>query len=460
MDQPNLETAAEPAASTDGSQVSSGEVQAQLDRILQSAHFQRSERLQRFLRFVCDYTIRGESSLLHEYLIGSEVFSRGPEYSPQEDGIVRRQAHALRRKLQEYYEKEGAADPIRIDLPIGRYVPVFRRSLPPALSSKPAGMEAPVGGAPFTAIVPLPASSSRRWWLAAASAAVIVFAFGWFLGSRSTTTLAGPSSRFTPEMQEFWGPWFDSPAGAVICFSNPLTAVVKHYSMPLSADSKPERVPLSAEQDRLFRAVVPVPAGGFLYFAPAISQAKMGEAIAAVYLTSLFSRAGVPIRATQSRFVTWEDLTREDMILLGNNEANPLLDQILKDRPYQLTATRSDRQRAIVRTGSAGSEAVDFQIQYGENSVTATQEYALISMLPGMDGRRHLLLINGLNTQATQIAAEFLSTQGRLAELLAELRKQDPTHSGPWFFQAVLKTEVHDKVPTNARLMELKVIRR
>src|SRR6185503_9579850 len=87
-------------------------------------------RLQRFLRFVCDYALRGEGQLLHEYLIGSEVFGRGEEYSTHEDGIVRRQAHALRRKLQEYYEKDGADDPLRIELPVGRYVPSFRRHWP------------------------------------------------------------------------------------------------------------------------------------------------------------------------------------------------------------------------------------------------------------------------------------------------------------------------------------------
>ncbi len=458
-DQPSFGTAAEPAAATNGNHVSAEEVQAQLDRILQSALFQRSERLQRFLRFVCEYTLRGDSPLLHEYLIGSEVFSRGAEYSPHEDGIVRRQAHALRRKLQEYYEREGAEDPVRIDLPVGRYVPVFRRSLSPEAANKRAESER-AAPAPITALVTLPATPiQRRWWIGVACAGLILFVAGWLLGARTKSVLNSGTSVVHSEIQEIWGPWLSSPEGAVLCFSNPLTAVLKHYTNPLSQDSRPARVPLSGEQDKLFRSVVPLPAGGHLYFAPAISQAKMGEAFAAVHLTSIFASAGVPIRATQSRFVSWEDLTRENMILLGHNEANPWLDQILKNRPYQLVATRSDKQRAIVRTNPGGGDVTEFQIQYGDGAVTATEEYALISMLPGMDGHHRLLLINGLNTQATQIAAEYLTTQARLAELLAELRKQDPGHTGPWFFQAVLKTEVHDKVPTKAALIELKVIR-
>ena len=77
--------------------VSAEEARAEMDRVLHSPTFQRAERLQKFLQFVCERTLNGESSRINEYLIGSEVFQRGPDYSPNEDSIVRRQAHALRR---------------------------------------------------------------------------------------------------------------------------------------------------------------------------------------------------------------------------------------------------------------------------------------------------------------------------------------------------------------------------
>src|SRR5215475_6473681 len=104
--EPHQLTTPEHPDSRAGDAISPDEVTRQLQRILQSPGFQRSERLQRFLSFVCEYTLRGEGGRLHEYLIGAEVFGRGPEYSPHEDGIVRRQAHSLRRKLQEYYDRE------------------------------------------------------------------------------------------------------------------------------------------------------------------------------------------------------------------------------------------------------------------------------------------------------------------------------------------------------------------
>ena len=42
------------------------------------------------------------------------------------DPIVRIQAGRLRRSLERYYLLSGKGDPVRIELPKGTYVPVFR----------------------------------------------------------------------------------------------------------------------------------------------------------------------------------------------------------------------------------------------------------------------------------------------------------------------------------------------
>src|SRR5262249_33625552 len=101
------------------------EVYAELESLVRSPVFSRSEKLHRFLRLVCETTVQGGGAQINEYLIGSEVFKRGSDYNPSEDSIVRRHAHVMRQKLQEYYATEGADHAIRIEMPVGRYVPVF-----------------------------------------------------------------------------------------------------------------------------------------------------------------------------------------------------------------------------------------------------------------------------------------------------------------------------------------------
>jgi TolB-like protein len=51
------------------------------------------------------------------------VFDRPKTFDPAIDPLVRIEAARLREKLREYYETDGQADPIRIDLPKGRYTP-------------------------------------------------------------------------------------------------------------------------------------------------------------------------------------------------------------------------------------------------------------------------------------------------------------------------------------------------
>jgi serine/threonine-protein kinase len=101
-------------------------VRAQLEQVLASELFSRSDRLIRFLRFAVEQALRGHSECLKEQTIGVEVFDRKPDYDPRIDPIVRVEARRLRSKLKDYYDANGNADQLLIELPKGSYVPVFR----------------------------------------------------------------------------------------------------------------------------------------------------------------------------------------------------------------------------------------------------------------------------------------------------------------------------------------------
>ncbi len=101
-------------------------VHQQLHRILKSRIFSRSKELCRFLQFAVEQKLRNRAVRLKEYLIGVTVFERGENFNPGTDPIVRVQARRLRSKLSLYYETEGRADSVVIELPCGGYVPVFQ----------------------------------------------------------------------------------------------------------------------------------------------------------------------------------------------------------------------------------------------------------------------------------------------------------------------------------------------
>jgi predicted ATPase len=104
------------------------EVRRELDKILVHPLFQKSQRLSIFLRYVVEKALAGETESLKELVIGSEAFQRGETFDPQIDNVVRVNANRLRSKLAEYYQTNGNAAQIRIDLPRGGYVPVFSDS--------------------------------------------------------------------------------------------------------------------------------------------------------------------------------------------------------------------------------------------------------------------------------------------------------------------------------------------
>ncbi len=100
-------------------------IRAQLNRILVHREFQATDKMRDFLRFVVEETLSGRSHRLKGYTIATRVFGRGDDFDPAHDPIVRIQAGRLRRALERYYLVAGGCDPIFIDIPKGRYVPLF-----------------------------------------------------------------------------------------------------------------------------------------------------------------------------------------------------------------------------------------------------------------------------------------------------------------------------------------------
>jgi TolB-like protein len=106
-------------------QWSNEEVHQALSRILKSSTFSRANQLARFLKFAVGKTLEGNLEELKEHRIGLAVYDRQPSYSPSEESIVRTEASRLRKKLKEYYEKEGAEERVVISMHQGSYVASF-----------------------------------------------------------------------------------------------------------------------------------------------------------------------------------------------------------------------------------------------------------------------------------------------------------------------------------------------
>jgi tetratricopeptide (TPR) repeat protein len=129
-------------------------IRAALDRILASDAFRGAPQLAAFLGFIVERSLAGRAAELKGYTIAVEAFGRPPDFDPQTDPIVRVEAGRLRKALVQYYVGEGAAEPLRIAIPVGGYVPsfVFDAEAPASAAVDPAA-EAVVA-APSSRIAP------------------------------------------------------------------------------------------------------------------------------------------------------------------------------------------------------------------------------------------------------------------------------------------------------------------
>ena len=155
-----------------GGEPSAPLVRAQLDRILASDLFVRSERLSAFLTFIVEQTLKGQGDGLKEQVLAIELYGKGPAFNTAADPIVRVDARRLRDKLREYYVS-APTDPVRISIPKGSYTPVFEANVLPSVVNHPG---TPVSSGMGEGARPSSRAFAglRGWWIVAAFVVIVV----------------------------------------------------------------------------------------------------------------------------------------------------------------------------------------------------------------------------------------------------------------------------------------------
>ena len=108
------------------------DIQQHVARIAASSGFSNSERLRELLQYTVTEALEGRGASLKESVLGVAVFRRKPGYDSDANSIVRVEFARLRKKLEQYYEGEGAREGWRILFPKGSYAPEFVRTEPGA----------------------------------------------------------------------------------------------------------------------------------------------------------------------------------------------------------------------------------------------------------------------------------------------------------------------------------------
>lgn len=429
------------------------EKREELRRVLDSKHFASSPKKIRFLEFVAEQTFRGNRDKLNEFLIGAEVYDRGPDFDQQKDPIVRVQAHEIRRQLKKYYEEEGQSSLIRIELPPGRYVPVFSRNL----SSVGAG-PAIVDRSPVTENAPAPRSLRDHIQLALiAVLAVACIGLGYLLLARtksSTLPVSHPEAAVLPgNLDWFWHPFLPPADPPLIVIPNhPLLRAAHDGDSPQTLASGHE-IPKSSLPE--FRDTIHFRELKRFIFVPSLTDfTAVGETLGVVKICEMFFKAGDPCRVQPSRLVNFEEIKNGNAILLGGSQS-------WSGRVFIEEEGFHMQSGVILNRKPLPGEKAVYRPEFDPVTNQLTRDYALVLMLPNERRDRRVLLIYGIYTQGSQAAIEFLTNPEHMAELRQALLRVSPDQKTiPFYFQALLTTTVENAVPGTTSIVAVRTIGR
>lgn len=103
--------------------------QAELERILASRCFRSRKALRKFLRYIVEESLAGNATHITQQNIAIKGLGRHKSFDDFDNPLVRVQAGRLRKQLEDYYATEGRFNPMRIELPVGSYRPVFHQHI-------------------------------------------------------------------------------------------------------------------------------------------------------------------------------------------------------------------------------------------------------------------------------------------------------------------------------------------
>lgn len=382
-------------------------------RIIASRNFAKSGRLSSFLAYIARCAIENRAEEITEQQIGIHVFGRTPGYNPAEDNIVRTTARQLRQRLALYYQEEGSADDLRIEVPRGGYIPTFQSigklssdsqpAAPNTASMQPEPLRPPL-------VRPTPGKRISKTWLYAAA----LLLAGAALALIAQTCISAMRLRAS-ETDLLWREMFSSTQRTLFV---PGDAGLNMFNNEAHA---PRQVALS---DYI--------GGKYLYSPEAKSPEFAGEPIAGRRYVNIADLqfadriASLPrIRRENYRIRFPRDMTPDDfrnvnVILSGAPVYNPW-DELFDSR----------LNFHIVYDGAANNSMYveNRKPRAGEKPIYDTDwnrgVYGYIALTDNLDNNGKVLLIEGTSHVGVEAAIDFLFNDKKMAPILARAKQRN-----------------------------------
>ena len=180
------------------------------------------------------------------------------------------------------------------------------------------------------------------------------------------------------------------------------------------------------------------------------SYTGIGEAIGLHLLTDLFGSAGKGLTLKQSRTVSADDLKNHNVILLGSVWVNDWVEKLPVKEDFVFSVDAS-----IQNDAPLPGEQSEYKPRYDEATGTVEEDYALVTVKPGITEEYRVMTLAGILSEGTQAAAELVTKKEYLAELDRRLGQLAGEDGPPRYYQALVRVGVDNGIPTTVSILAI-----
>src|SRR5262249_19050522 len=150
-----------------------------------------------------------------------------------------------------------------------------------------------------------------------------------------------------------------------------------------------------------------------------------------------------------------DDAQNNDLIFVGSPSENLTLTDLPGTKEFIFQRLDSGPRKgdlAVANVHPLPGEA-KFFLATPANQATV-EDYAIVSLLPGLDPSRSVLILAGNSTFGTQAAVEYVCREDSINELLKRLNVSKPGDLKP--FEALLRVKIAHGVPVMEELVSVR----
>jgi hypothetical protein len=411
-----------------------------LQRVASSAPLRRANRLQELLQFLGQSALRDGREQLHEQEIGIKVFGRPENYDTSIDNIVRTNVSDLRKRIETYFVNEGAQEPVVIEIPRGRYLPVFRPRIAEAAPDTSSGAEQTEADVLHEVAIPdtKPAVQSKSRTLRSIAVIFLIVilavacAFLW-LQLRAFEHALHPW-KDSPSVAAFWSDFLGASGRTDVVLPDTSFGLIESLSgkrfsfnqyLNRSYAEQIETAPMSADTRTAINTVASQNIGTQSTF-------KLAERILSL------DPLGEKMHPYSARDYMPELVKHDNVILLGARIANPW-DELFESRMNFVAETENSVTTIVNRSPSTGEQKLYTR--------TDNSGYCTVAMLPNPSGSGRVLLLEGTSSEATEAAGDFLLSE----EQMSRFRHRINADHFP-YFEVLLKISSVRGTPLTATI--------